>query len=670
MDAASPAPHTTIKTDYNDKESSFSPIVRAQSARHAVSLGTELGSPPESTRISQVRSTLRERHAAFTFIVIVLAANTGPQTTHATPPSSSSSSSPSFTQSTSLTSASSPSTSPPLPTTPPRPSRPRTRYPGLGRVPLHRRGTSKTYERLEDLLREAGYKETRVFTPEGERPEAGPGRQERDHQHQQGQGGVRNSVGAFVGFLAGLMPAASRSTSSLGTTANADADADADAYSPPASPLAQNDLRTAHEPGAAPHLPALEPTPRANRRQPPSPSRTRTPVPAFPLHPPSQSQSKSQKSAHRPSSRRPTAPVHPPRIPPASTSHPHRDPDAAPSRAGAYLRHIASAPNMAAAAAARRSGDAGPPLPPSWLQTVARAVLAGGVGAYIGGPPAHDAARSPTPRANAKTLRAARSSLSQASPRRGLSDATNTNANASARKGAPAPPELFARIERGRAGTCAGAVSRTRVVCRSAPASRAASPVRGGGGGGGGAAAAAAARAHVHRGKRDRERRTKARVPSLASTRTEGDVWCAGAGDAQSRYLGGWGWGEGCDERGCSSEYEEEEEEEEGELDLARMLVNPRRQGSIVSLRRHLSVSEEGAGGVGRARVVSAGAGAGAGSVRGSVRRAAVGGEEGEEEEEGFVGFWGGRGGGSGRSAAGSARLGIPGTWGLIGGGG
>ncbi|KZP07226.1 hypothetical protein FIBSPDRAFT_875820, partial [Athelia psychrophila] len=40
------------------------------------------------------------------------------------------------------------------------------------RAPLHRRGTSKTYERMEDLLREAGYKETQVFTPETERAEA------------------------------------------------------------------------------------------------------------------------------------------------------------------------------------------------------------------------------------------------------------------------------------------------------------------------------------------------------------------------------------------------------------------------------------------------------------------------------------------------------------------
>lgn len=59
------------------------------------------------------------------------------------------------------------------------PSRGRSAYPahlaraGEGpRVPLHRRGTSQTLECFEDLLREAGYKETRVFTPESERAEA------------------------------------------------------------------------------------------------------------------------------------------------------------------------------------------------------------------------------------------------------------------------------------------------------------------------------------------------------------------------------------------------------------------------------------------------------------------------------------------------------------------
>ena len=68
------------------------------------------------------------------------------------------------------------------PVTPPRPST-SSRYPthlsrrvppsssAVGRPPLHHRGTSHMYETLEDLLREAGYKETRIFTPEA--PERG-----------------------------------------------------------------------------------------------------------------------------------------------------------------------------------------------------------------------------------------------------------------------------------------------------------------------------------------------------------------------------------------------------------------------------------------------------------------------------------------------------------------
>lgn len=64
------------------------------------------------------------------------------------------------------------------PQTPER-GRCRTRYPshlsrqllddqGKPRPLLHRRGTSHMYETLEDLLKEAGYKETRIFTPEVE----------------------------------------------------------------------------------------------------------------------------------------------------------------------------------------------------------------------------------------------------------------------------------------------------------------------------------------------------------------------------------------------------------------------------------------------------------------------------------------------------------------------
>ncbi|KAJ3729677.1 hypothetical protein C8R42DRAFT_549503, partial [Lentinula raphanica] len=82
----------------------------------------------------------------------------------------------------------------------------RTRYPtdlartGDGRTPLHRRGTSQKYEPFEDLLREAGYKETRIFTPETERVASGTG------------SGDRSKVAGVVEFLSGLIPG-SRSSS-------------------------------------------------------------------------------------------------------------------------------------------------------------------------------------------------------------------------------------------------------------------------------------------------------------------------------------------------------------------------------------------------------------------------------------------------------------------------
>ncbi|KAH0581785.1 hypothetical protein H2248_011466 [Termitomyces sp. 'cryptogamus'] len=661
--------------------------------------------------------------------------------THATP-SSSSGSSPSLTQSTSIISTSTPSTSPPLLATPPRSSRSRTRYPDLGRVPLHRRGTSKTYERLEDLLREAGYKETRVFTPEGERAEASSGKQD-GHLSDQ-QGGVRNSVGAFVGFLAGFIPAASRSTSSLGTST--------DTYSPPVSPLAQKELRTAQETvSSGDHSPmassieSLEPTPRPNRVQ--SPSRTTTPVPHFSLYPKSQSSQKSlphpanhmayraSDQYHHSSFRRSKVPVQPTRTSPvhvAGPSYQHIT-DPQPSRAGAYLRHIASAPNMAkrhASAAQRqrtftgnsesesqRNENSQPPLPPSWIKTVARAVLFGGMGAYIGGPSSDEQARSSTPRG--KILRSTRSSLSQASRQQRTKhhECSGPSNTLNAKQGVNGellftPPELFTRIEHGRATTSASEVSRTRVVCRSAPASRAASPMRDWN--------------NEVREKRDRDRRERAqmktrgrgreaerdrRLPSLANTQTEGDKWVESGkrvrdkgkgtreGATRSRYLSGWGMdGESSDEGDGRISSSEEEEE----LDLARMLVNPKRQNSIVSLRRHLNDESNLVAGKtrkysGTGRAVSTGTQT---SRRGSVRQKIVEDQdwgvsetedwgqgwvrknmrrmtsEDDEDDQNFAGFLtkgrttqGGRLFGSGRSGTGSSRLGIPGTWGLIGGG-
>lgn len=584
-----------------------------------------------------------------------------------------------------------------------------------------------------------------MFTPERECAEASSGNHDghlRDHQ----QGGVRNSVGAFVGFLAGLMPAASRSTSSLGTTT--------DTYSPPVSPLGQKELIKAQETvSSSQRLPitssleSLEPTPRPNRLQPAS--RMTTPVPRFSQYSKSQSSQKSIPRSthqmthradqyHRSSSRRSTAPVQPTRtspVPVAGQSYLNiAQPQA--SRAGAYLRHIASAPNMAkrnASAAERQrtfqrtftcdteseslqNENVQPPLPPSWIKTVARAVLSGGIGAYIGGPSNCDSAQSPTP--TGKTLRPSRSSLSQASTHQytkqhecsGLLDTTNTTKGSNV-ESFFAPPDLFTRIERGRASTSAGEVSRTRVVCRSAPTSRAPSPMRGLTG--------------DAREKRDRDRKERAtkargrgraaererRLPSLANTQTEGDKWAGSGklrdkgkgireGDAQSRYLSGWGMeGESSDDgdgRISSSE-------EEGELDLARMLVNPKRQNSIVSLRRHLNDESNSFAGQARkysgtGRVMSVGTNQasrsgsvrqkivedqdwdgreaedwGKGWVRKNARRMT---SEDDDDDENIAGFLvkgkttkGGRMFGSGRSGTGSSRLGIPGTWGLIGGG-
>ncbi|KAF9068835.1 hypothetical protein BDP27DRAFT_1326338 [Rhodocollybia butyracea] len=148
-------------------------------------------------------------------------------------PVSSPDSTPSLTQSTSGSnnSAASTSQSPPLPSTPPSryirgtASRSKTLYPADlartrdGRTPLHRRGTSQKYEPFEDLLREAGYKETRIFTPETERVASGA------------VAGARSRVSGVVGFLSGFIPG-SRS-SSLKEDPNNEINR---RYSPPTSP--------------------------------------------------------------------------------------------------------------------------------------------------------------------------------------------------------------------------------------------------------------------------------------------------------------------------------------------------------------------------------------------------------------------------------------------------
>ncbi|KAJ3507891.1 hypothetical protein NLJ89_g6051 [Agrocybe chaxingu] len=231
-------------------------------------------------------------------------------------------------------SASNSSSSPPEPTTPPQTRR--SRYPDLGRVPLHRRGTSKTYERLEDLLKEAGYKETRIFTPETERAEASEGSGDKRNSV------VKEGVGAVVGFLTGLMPGGTGSRTHLPSTAEESVQNTTSPleYSPPVSPLAQRrppqsaTTRTsfdATEPPTPTNLTSsvdslADPTPKAIRQQ----SSAYTQRPSLTQRTSSQLSSASSRVQKQPSrtslDRSDASTVVSPR----------------PSRAGAYLRHMTS----------------------------------------------------------------------------------------------------------------------------------------------------------------------------------------------------------------------------------------------------------------------------------------------------------------------------------------
>jgi len=122
-------------------------------------------------------------------------------------------------------------------------------------------------------------------------------------------------------------------------------------------------------------------------------------------------------------------------------------------------------------------------------------------------------------------------------------------------------------------------VSRTKVFCRSAPASRSGSKVRGGDTPGNSRVNRGREKHGVSRGKEKAgsrrlikgRGREKLEVPSLARTKAQNDAWTKVDGDVCT-----------------SSSEEDEEDEDEGELDLARLLVPSKRQNSIRSLRKHL----------------------------------------------------------------------------------
>ena len=574
-----------------------------------------------------------------------------------------------------------PSVSPQTLQTPQPYGRTRPRYPQeLGRVPLHRRGTSKTYERLEDLLREAGYKETRIFTPETERTS----KCDDDDDDATVVEDKRSSmVKDVVGFLAGLIPGVGVSITGPGSDSLGGKELD---------PSARSQTRGVNN---------SPPSPLVNQSSPPPLSRER---PHYVDRHPTQAEHPQivihATTPHRYQAREhhqqlyegPQAshrPLHPHKQHPAQHQRPHglgltsgsnlhlESPHTTtnvhsprPSRATAYLRHMASAPNVIprpnstpgaiqhppqsrSKLESQSGGRQQPPLPTTWLETVARAVLFGGTGAHVGGPlGSHqvenlDANHHKHRASPARQLRPSRSSLSQVShksryyshlPKKsplsgGLSDATNftpsTATSSAFLSPSFVPPALFAQLERGRADKCVSEVSLTRVTCRSAPGSRSGSVVRSEG-----------IRVDVDRDRRrnvdfgrivdmeseDRGRnrgvkrrssaggrrlkgrdKDKLRVPSLAKMYVEGDVWSSNlktrkrsrpdlvplVGSGPVLGKGKASEGEVVQYESYSDESEEEDDEEEDELNLARMLLPPKRQNSIRSLQKHLLTSDD-----------------------------------------------------------------------------
>ena len=515
-----------------------------------------------------------------------------------------------------------------LSTTPltPHRGRPTARYPdSLGRVPLHRRGTSNTYERLEDLLREAGYKETRVFTPETDRNARSAG--EKDS----GAGNsVRGSVGAVVDFIAGLVSRGSSLSHEAAPLQDDTAQAALHPWSPPPSPLAHAIHIKNNRIKRVPLRASLsrKGSSESIRR------RSYVDLPAGASH---LTHSYQVVQLHQSSQELPHHPRSYIRAHHHHLSHRHHhhlnnyssnsvSTKPNPPNARAYLRHMASAPNIQPLAkrpslseASLRSHVLGrehrsgtrptfilndedsiaesdyesrprvtvgdneqqmhPPLPRNWIESVAKALLSG-----VGAPAVvvSDAASERT----AKTSSTRKSTA--------LSDKSNQGGRGRALARGTKPPLLCVQVQDVKAKTSEGQVACTRVMCRSTPTSRTSSRVRN-----------SVHEDHMNTrsgGKRregDRSRnprRGKDRdadvVPSLARTQVENDHWMA----PRQRYSSGWGM-EGnaqaypdgtLSEDSDHDDDDDEEDEDEGELGLDRLLVPARRQHSIHSLRKHL----------------------------------------------------------------------------------
>lgn len=253
------------------------------------------------------------------------------------------------------------------------------------------------------------------------------------------------------------------------------------------------------------------------------------------------------------------------------------------SAARGYLRHMASTPNMAKRhtpslrdySLERVSPEQEHPLPPSWLQSVTKAVLQSGESsAHAGGPISRPASRQ-----------SARPPRSSKENRFLFLDQTPKASRISARSASGLPPGATLYLQRPQ--TALGAVNTAHVLCRSAPGSRSASRVGDRSHGGGGSLV----RGARYKGREDRGQRGSGishadRVPSLAETRVENDAWGSSMHWVDGKRVPILHFDDASYEDAVDSD-----DDDDGELDLARLLVPPKRQYSIQSLRKHLHVA-------------------------------------------------------------------------------
>lgn len=440
-------------------------------------------------------------------------------------------------------------------------------------MPLHRRGTSRQFERLEDLLREAGFKETRVFTPENERREAGKAdakgrlKQHLDANRPVSSQGGRGAGGMFS-FLASFVPAWSEdeesrkhhlTTQSLGRASGKH------------NKLILNDEADGDEDEDEDDAAAISPTPHRLSHKPPM-------ITTSDFSSPGSSSSSSSRSP--PLLQQKFKPIE---------HHGSLTPRGARNRPDAQsaLRHMISAPDFAqqrpgsqtskarrvtAADQGRgtnsRSGDRNatvkasstsqhPPLPQNWFDTVTNAVLNATGGAHVGGPRGRSRIQT-----GLQTHRRSRTEV----PGRDGSGTTQSRSGSLIRHGfAPRTPIVE---------TTPGLVTPAQVVCRSAPGSRSAS----------------VARQPSTRGRKQPQTHNHGHgscVPCLGVTCVEVHGPDAGAFDHCT-----------CEDRidpvasrlsadGQNAAYLDSDNSDV-ELDFARLIVPARRQHSIHSLRRHL----------------------------------------------------------------------------------